>query len=62
MDKALFSKQFSDHLDQLGGPEYREKVLAYVEHEDTLGSLNYQLNLWKEIGFQYAEVLHNFII
>jgi tRNA (cmo5U34)-methyltransferase len=54
----LFIKQFSDHLDALGGEAYREKVLAYVDHEDSPRSLNYQLDLLKKVGFRQVEVLH----
>ena len=54
----LFSKKFSDHLDSIGGPEYRKKVLDYVDHEDSPRSLNFQLNLLKQVGFIHVEVLH----
>jgi tRNA (cmo5U34)-methyltransferase len=55
---ALFNKQFSDFLDALGGPAYRQKVLDYVDHEDTPRSLNFQLELLKKVGFTQVETLH----
>jgi len=55
---ALFSQEYSDYLDTLGGPEYRQKVLAYVDHEDTPRSLNFQLALLTKVGFTQVEVLH----
>ena len=55
---SLFTKQFSDHLDKIGGPEYRKKVLDYVDHEDSPRSLNFQLGLLKKVGFTYVELLH----
>ncbi len=54
----LFYQKYSDYLDTLGGPEYREKVLDYVAYEDTPRSLNYQTELLKKVGFKQVEVLH----
>lgn len=54
----LFSQQYSDYLDTLGGPEYRQKVLDYVAHEDTPRSLNFQLALLTKVGFKQVEILH----
>jgi tRNA (cmo5U34)-methyltransferase len=54
----LFNHQYSDYLDTLGGPEYRQKVLDYVAHEDTPRSLNFQLALLTKVGFKQVEVLH----
>jgi tRNA (cmo5U34)-methyltransferase len=54
----LFNQQYSDYLDTLGGPEYRQKVLEYVAHEDTPRSLNFQLGLLSKVGFKQVEVLH----
>lgn len=54
----LFNKNYSDYLENLGGPEYRQKVLEYVAHEDTPRSVNYQLGLLSKVGFRQVEVLH----
>ena len=54
----LFKDKYKAHLQTLGGPEYVKKVLTYVEYEDTPRSLNYQLNLLKQVGFKNIEVLH----
>lgn len=54
----LFHQRYSDYLDTLGGPEYRQKVLDYVAHEDTPRSVNYQMALLKKVGFTTTEVLH----
>jgi tRNA (cmo5U34)-methyltransferase len=54
----LFQQRYSDHLDTLGGPEYRQKVLDYVAHEDTPRSVNYQMDLLKKVGFRGVEILH----
>lgn len=54
----LFHQRYSDYLDTLGGPEYRQKVLDYVAHEDSPRSVNYQMDLLKKVGFTDVELLH----
>ncbi|AOM79797.1 class I SAM-dependent methyltransferase [Pedobacter steynii] len=54
----LFQQQYGAYLESLGGPEYRQKVFDYIEYEDTPRSINYQLDLLKEVGFKQVEVLH----
>ncbi|MGZ3757268.1 MAG: class I SAM-dependent methyltransferase [Mucilaginibacter sp.] len=54
----LFHDKYSGYLETLGGAEYRQKVLDYVDHEDTPRSLNYQLALLTKVGFRHVEVLH----
>jgi len=51
-------EKYGDYLEKLGGPDYRAKVLAYVEKEDSPRSLNYQLDLMKNVGFKSVEILH----
>jgi tRNA (cmo5U34)-methyltransferase len=51
-------EKYGDYLENLGGREYRQKVLDYVSKEDSPRSLNYQLELMKKIGFSHTEVLH----
>ncbi|MDB5032734.1 class I SAM-dependent methyltransferase [Mucilaginibacter sp.] len=54
----LFQQRYSDYLDTLGGPEYRQKVLDYIALEDTPRSVNYQTDLLKKVGFKNVEILH----
>jgi len=54
----LFEDKYSDYLDLLGGPEYRQKVWDYVNYEDTPRSLNYQFTLLARVGFSTTEILH----
>ena len=54
----LFEDKYTRYLEELGGPEYRQKVLDYVHYEDTPRSLNYQLALLAKVGFRNIEVLH----
>ena len=51
-------EKYGDYLENLGGKEYRQKVLDYVGKEDSPRSLNYQLELMKKIGFRQTEILH----
>jgi len=54
----LFEDKYGSYLETLGGPEYRQKVMDYVNYEDTPRSLNYQLALLAKVGFNNVEVLH----
>jgi tRNA (cmo5U34)-methyltransferase len=54
----LFEDKYSSYLEVLGGPEYRQKVMDYVNYEDTPRSLNYQLALLTKVGFSNIDVLH----
>lgn len=51
-------ERYGDYLENLGGVEYRNKVLDYVAKEDSPRSLNYQLDLMKKVGFRHTEILH----
>ena len=50
--------KYGDYLEQVGGREYREKVLAYVDKEDSPRSMTYQLELMNRTGFASVEILH----
>jgi tRNA (cmo5U34)-methyltransferase len=51
-------EKYGDYLEEHGGKEYREKVLDYVEKEDSPRSLNFQIDLMKKVGFRNIEILH----
>ncbi|MEB2783771.1 class I SAM-dependent methyltransferase [Algoriphagus persicinus] len=51
-------ERYGDYLEDIGGKEYREKVLAYVAKEDSPRSMNFQLDLMKKVGFCKVEILH----
>jgi len=51
-------ERYGDYLEELGGKEYRQKVLDYVAKEDSPRSMNYQLDLMKQVGFRSVEILH----
>ena len=50
--------RYGDYLKSIGGDEYREKVFAYVDKEDSPRSLPFQLDLLKATGFSQFDVLH----
>lgn len=51
-------ERYGDYLEELGGKDYRKKVLDYVAKEDSPRSMNYQLELMKKVGFNQVEILH----
>jgi tRNA (cmo5U34)-methyltransferase len=56
--QELMWKRYGLYLEGLGGAEYREKVFAYVEREDSPRPLTYQLDLLRRAGFSAVDVLH----
>jgi len=56
--QKVMMERYSEHLEKLGGAEYRDKVLAYCEKEDSPRSVRYQLDLLRKVGFGDYEVLH----
>lgn len=51
-------QMYGDYLEKLGGKVYRQKVLDYINEEDSPRSINFQLDLMKEVGFKKVEILH----
>jgi tRNA (cmo5U34)-methyltransferase len=56
--QALMWQRYGDYLLALRSREYRDQVLAYVEHEDTPRSLTFQIELLEAVGFRTVEILH----
>lgn len=56
--RSMFQRRYGDYLITLGGMEYRDKVFAYIEREDTPRSLIEQLDLLRAAGITTLEVLH----
>ncbi|MEM7008043.1 MAG: methyltransferase domain-containing protein [Thermodesulfobacteriota bacterium] len=50
--------RYADHLESLGGTEYKQQVFDYIDKEDSPRSLTYQLELMGKVGFSKVEVLH----
>src|SRR5215813_6283362 len=51
-------RRYGEYLVGLKGPDYRDKVFAYIEAEDTPRTLGWQLDQLRAAGFQFVEVLH----
>lgn len=51
-------ERYGEYLENMDGKEYRQRVLEYVEKEDSPRSMTYQLELMKKIGFKKTEILH----
>jgi tRNA (cmo5U34)-methyltransferase len=49
---------YEKYLNKIGGKEYSRKVLDYIEEEDSPRSINYQMELMKQVGFRSVEILH----
>ncbi|KAF0094415.1 MAG: tRNA (cmo5U34)-methyltransferase [Puniceicoccaceae bacterium 5H] len=55
---ALQWQQYGAYLESLDGPAYREKVLSYIDEEDSPRPLLYQLGLMQKQGFTSLDILH----
>ena len=51
-------QRYADHLEQLNGPEYRDKVIGYVEAEDSPRPLIEQMEILRKVGFRQIDILH----
>jgi tRNA (cmo5U34)-methyltransferase len=56
--QTMMLERYAKHLEKLGGAEYRDKVLAYCEQEDSPRSVKYQFDLLGKVGFSDFDVLH----
>lgn len=56
--QELMWRRYGNYLEKLGGAEYRDKVFAYIEREDSPRPLSWQLELLKRVGFSRVEILH----
>lgn len=55
---ALMWDRYGEYLTSLNGPEYREKVFAYIDQEDSPRPVTWQLDLLRSVGFAQIELLH----
>ncbi len=56
--QTLMWARYGEHLAKLKDEQYRDKVFAYIEQEDTPRSVLFQLDLLRQVGFQNVELLH----
>ncbi|HUI45959.1 MAG TPA: class I SAM-dependent methyltransferase [Nitrospirota bacterium] len=50
--------RYGEYLCSRGGEEYKNKVFAYIDKEDSPRSVTYQLDLLRSVGFDHVELLH----
>ena len=56
--QVLMWERYGRYLESIGGVEYREKVFAYVDKEDSPRPVPFQLDLMRKVGFRQVELLH----
>ncbi len=56
--QALLWARYGEYLAGFGGPEYRDRVFAYIDREDSPRPVTYQLELLRRVGFAHVELLH----
>ena len=55
---SMMWKRYGEYLCSLGGGEYKDKVFAYIDKEDSPRPVTYQLDLLRSVGFEHVELLH----
>lgn len=55
---SLMWRRYGEYLTSLGGEDYKEKVFAYIDQEDSPRPVTYQLELLRRVGFVSVELLH----
>ena len=56
--QELMWERYGDYLYAIGGREYKDKVFADIDREDTPRPVTYQLDLLRKAGFDRVELLH----
>ena len=51
-------ERYGDYLEGINGKAYRQKVMGYIEKEDSPRPVTYQLELMKKTGFRSVDILH----
>ena len=56
--QAMLWGEFGDRAVSLGGEAYRDRVLAYIDREDSPRPVTFQMELLREVGFAKVDLLH----
>jgi len=51
-------ERYGNYLISIGDVDYRDKVFAYIDREDSPRPVTYQLDLLRSVGFDTVELLH----
>ena len=54
----IMEMEYEDYLIGVGGPDYRDAVLAVIDQEDSPQTVSFQLDLMRQVGFTQMEILH----
>ncbi|WP_207533028.1 class I SAM-dependent methyltransferase [Desertivirga arenae] len=54
----LFWKKYAGYLSDLGGDAFQQRVLDYIDKEDTPQSVTFQMEMMRKVGFRYVDILH----
>lgn len=55
---TLMWRRYGEYLHATGGEEYRDRILGYIDKEDSPRPVTYQLDLLRQVGFDHVELLH----
>lgn len=56
--QTMMWDRYGDYLTTIGDAEYRDKVFAYIDREDSPRPVTYQLDLLRSVGFDSVDLLH----
>ena len=56
--QALMWDRYDRYLTSVGGSDYKDKVFATIDREDSPRPVTYQLELLRKVGFAQVELLH----
>lgn len=56
--QEIMWNRYGKYLETMGGTNYKEKVFAYIDKEDSPRPVTYQLDLLRKVGFSEIEILH----
>lgn len=56
--RAAMWDRYGEYLRGVGGAEYRDRVFAYIDREDSPRPVTFQLELLRCVGFESVDLLH----
>ncbi len=56
--QAMMWDRYGQYLTSIGDTDYRDKVFAYIDREDSPRSVTFQLDLLRSVGFDTVDLLH----
>jgi tRNA (cmo5U34)-methyltransferase len=55
---SMMWQRYGDYLTQMDSEDYKNRVFAYIEKEDSPRPVTFQLDLLRSVGFEQVELLH----